>query len=67
MPGVYARSSDEPVDKLLRVLKKQVERAGIMFDLRKKEHYVKPSVAKTIKSRKARVRVRKEKAKEARR
>lgn len=67
MPGVYVRHDDEPVDKLLRVLKKQVERAGTMLDLKKKTHYVKPSVAKILKSRKARARVRKDKAKEERR
>ena len=63
MPGVYARGNDEPIDKLLKILKKQVEKAGLMQDLRKKEYYVKPSVAKTIKSRTARKRVKKEKAK----
>ena len=66
MPGVYVRYEDESVDKLLKVLKKQVERAGTMFDLKKKAYHVKPSVAKTLKSRKARARVRKEKAKERR-
>lgn len=65
MPGVYARGNDEPIDKLLKILKKQVEKAGLMQDLRKKEYYVKPSVAKTIKSRTARKRVKKEKAKRA--
>jgi len=66
MPGVYVRHEDESVDKLLRVLKKQVERAGVMLDLRKKEYHVKPSIAKTLKSRKARARARKDKAKEGR-
>ena len=65
MPGVYARGNDEPIDKLLKILKKQVEKAGLMQDLRKKEYYVKPSVVKTIKSRTARKRVKKEKAKRA--
>jgi len=63
MPGVFARGDDEPVDKLLRILKKQVERSGIMRDLKKKEYHVKPSVAKTIKSRVARKRVIKERNK----
>jgi small subunit ribosomal protein S21 len=63
MPGVYARGEDEPIDKLLKILKKQVEKAGVMQDVRKREYYMKPSVAKTVKSRTARKRARKEKAK----
>lgn len=66
MPGIYVRHDDEPIDKLLRLFKKQVERAGIMFEMKKKEFYAKPSISKTLKSRKARARVRKEKAKERR-
>jgi len=63
MPGVFARGSDEPIDKLLRLLKKQIERAGTMRDLKKKEYHVKPSVAKTLKSRSAQKRAIKEKSK----
>jgi small subunit ribosomal protein S21 len=63
MPGVYARGEDEPVDKLLRILKKQVEKAGLMYDIRKKECFVKPSTAKVLKSRTARKRAAKDKAK----
>ena len=63
MPGVFARGSDEPIDKLLRILKKQVEKAGIMRDLKKKEYHVKPSIAKTLKSRAAQKRVLKERNK----
>lgn len=66
MPGVFARGDEEPIDKLLRILKKQIEKAGLMQDLRKREYFVKPSVAKTMKSRAARKRARKEKAKRAR-
>jgi len=66
MPGVYVRHDDEPVDKLLRVLKKQVEKAGIMYDIKRKEHFVKPSVAKTLKSRTARKRAAKERSKNKR-
>lgn len=63
MPGVVAFSADEPVEKMLRILKKQVERAGLMYDLKKKEYYSKPSVRKTIKSREARRRANKERKK----
>ena len=63
MPGVYARGEDEPIDKLLKILKKQVEKAGVMQEVRKRECYMKPSLAKAVKSRTARKRARKEKAK----
>jgi len=66
MPGIYSRFDDEPIDKLLRLLKKQVEKAGLMYDIRKKEYHVKPSVAKTLKSRAARKRVEKERRKKNR-
>ena len=66
MPGIYSRFDDEPIDKLLRLLKKQVEKAGLMYDIRKKEYPVKPSVAKNLKSRAARKRVEKERRKKNR-
>lgn len=59
MPGIYLRYGDEPIDKLLKLFKKQVEKAGVMQDIRRKECYLKPSVAKTMKQKRAR----KEKAK----
>lgn len=61
MPGVVVRFDDEPIDKLLRVFKKQVERAGLMYDIKKREHYLKPSVKKVLKSREARRRAAKDK------
>lgn len=36
----------EHIDKLLRRFKKKVEAAGILKDVRKREHYLKPSVRK---------------------
>jgi len=60
MPGVVVRFDDEPIDKLLRVFKKQVERAGLMYDIKKREHYLKPSVKKVLKSREARRRASKD-------
>lgn len=63
MPGIYARGTDEPIEKLLKLLKKQVERSGIIYDVKKREYYVKPSVAKVIKSRTARKRIKKEQKK----
>lgn len=60
MPGVKVRDG-ESIDKALRIFKRQVEKAGTMIDLRKKEGYDKPSVRKKKKSIAARVRSRKEK------
>jgi len=53
MPGVI-NFGDDPVDKMLRIFKKQVERAGLMYEIKKKEYYQKPSVKKILKSREAR-------------
>jgi small subunit ribosomal protein S21 len=43
MPGVRLRDGD-PIEKALRIFKKQVEKAGIISDLKKHKHYEKPSV-----------------------
>jgi len=64
MPGVVA-FNDEPIEKLLRIFKKQVERAGLMYDVKKKEYYQKPSVKKVLKSREARRRAAKERRRAA--
>jgi|TARA_B100000405_G_scaffold290776_1_gene241051 small subunit ribosomal protein S21 len=34
----------EPLEKALKRFKKKVEAAGILKDVRKREHYIKPSV-----------------------
>lgn len=57
MPGVISRPG-EPLEKMLRIFKKQVEKAGVIGDLKKKMHYEKPSVRlkkKTIAARKRRI------------
>ncbi|MFK7871736.1 MAG: 30S ribosomal protein S21 [Oligoflexales bacterium] len=57
MPGVIVRVG-EPIDKSLRIFKKQVEKAGIIGDLKKNMYYEKPSVRlkkKSIAARKRRV------------
>lgn len=46
--------SEFAVKKALAEFKKKVEHEGILKDLRKKEYYVKPSVAKKMKSIQAR-------------
>ncbi len=55
MPGVMNRPG-EPLEKLLRIFKKQVEKSGVIGDLKKKDHYEKPSIRKKKKSIAARKR-----------
>jgi small subunit ribosomal protein S21 len=43
----------EPFEKALKRFKKKVEAAGILKELRKREHYLKPSVKKKEKQRAA--------------
>jgi len=43
MPGVKVREN-EPFENALRRFKKQCEKAGILSEIRKREHYEKPSV-----------------------
>jgi len=45
MTMVSARDG-ESVDKLLRRFKKKVEAAGILKEVRRREHYIKPSIRK---------------------
>ncbi len=58
MPGIKVRDG-EPFEVALRRFKKQCEKAGILSELRKREHYEKPSVAKKKKSIAARKRANK--------
>ena len=63
MTQVVNRGNDH-IDKLLKIFKKQVEKSGILSDLRKKEHYDKPSLAKRRKSAQARKRAEKQRKKD---
>jgi small subunit ribosomal protein S21 len=57
MPGIINRPG-ESLDKVLRLFKKQVEKAGIVGDLKRKGHFEKPSVRlkkKSIAARKRRI------------
>lgn len=47
---------NETLDKALKRFKKQCARTGVLFELRKREHYEKPSVRKKKKSEAARKR-----------
>ena len=57
MPGIVAKS-DESVERMLKAFKKQVEKAGVIGDLKKKVQYEKPSIRlkkKSIAAQKRRV------------
>ncbi len=47
---------DETLDKALKRFKKQCARTGILVELRRREHYEKPSVRRKKKSEAARKR-----------
>jgi len=53
MPSVVVRE-DESFESALRRFKKQCEKAGILSELRKREHYEKPSVRRKKKAMAAR-------------
>ena len=49
MPGVTIREG-ESFDAALRRFKKQCEKAGILSEIRKREHYEKPSIKRKRKA-----------------
>ncbi|MBI5529294.1 MAG: 30S ribosomal protein S21 [Deltaproteobacteria bacterium] len=49
MPGIRVKEG-EPFESALRRFKKQCEKAGILSEVRKREHYEKPSVKKKKKA-----------------
>ena len=57
MPGVRVKDN-EPIESAIRRFKKQCEKAGILSELRKREHYEKPSVKRKKKALAARKRAR---------
>jgi small subunit ribosomal protein S21 len=56
MPGVKLREG-ENVERALKALKKQVEKAGTISELKKRQHYEKPSIKKKKKRAAARKRL----------
>ena len=56
MVGIKIKDGDS-LERALRVFKKQVEKAGILSELRKRQHYEKPSIRKKKKSAAARKRM----------
>lgn len=63
MPGVFVREG-QPIELILKLLKKQIEKAGTIGELKKRSYYEKPSVRKKKKSAMARKRSLKQKRKE---
>lgn len=55
MPGVKVRDG-EPIDKVLRIFKRQMEKAGLKAELKKREHFEKPSIKRKKKASAARKR-----------
>ena len=49
MAGVRVKDN-EPIESAIRRFKKQCENAGILAELRKREHYEKPSVKRKKKA-----------------
>ena len=56
LPGVYLEETDN-FDISLRRFKKQVEKAGVLSELKKRQHYEKPSVMRKKKKAAARKRL----------
>lgn len=53
MPHITLEENDR-VEWAIKAFRRQVQRAGILRDLREKRHYLKPSVAKRLKAAAAR-------------
>jgi len=59
MPGVRLKEGDS-VERALKALKKQVEKAGTISELKKRQHYEKPSIKSKKKQAAARKRLMKQ-------
>lgn len=57
LPGVFLNEEDYNFDGALRRFKKQVEKAGILSEMKKRQHYEKPSVMRKKKKAAARKRL----------
>jgi small subunit ribosomal protein S21 len=55
MPGIKVKET-EPFEVVLKKFKKQCEKAGILSEVRKREHYEKPSMKRKKKAIAARKR-----------
>jgi small subunit ribosomal protein S21 len=52
MPEILLNETDR-IDWALKMFKRQMQKAGILRELRRRRHYVKPSAARQIKSKAA--------------
>ncbi|MCX7624601.1 MAG: 30S ribosomal protein S21 [Candidatus Sumerlaeaceae bacterium] len=52
--AVVTVDQNEPIDKVLKRFKKECQKAGILSELRRREHYEKPSVRRRRKIEAAR-------------
>tara|TARA_B100001964_G_C14060205_1_gene521049 strand:- start:399 stop:599 length:201 start_codon:yes stop_codon:yes gene_type:complete len=59
MPGIILKPG-QALDQALRIFKKQLEKSGVLKDLKKKKHFEKPSIRKKKKSKEARRRLSKQ-------
>lgn len=50
VPGVFLNEDDYNFDIALRRFKKQVEKAGVLSEMKKRQHYEKPSVMRKKKA-----------------
>ncbi len=50
------KKEEEPIDSVLRRFKRQCQQDGILLEIRKREHYEKPSVKRKKKAEAARKR-----------
>jgi small subunit ribosomal protein S21 len=57
LPGVYLNEDNYNFDIALRRFKKQVEKAGILSEMKKRQHFEKPSVMRKKKKAAARKRL----------
>ncbi len=57
LPGVYLNEDDYNFDMALRRFKKLVEKAGILSEMKKRQHFEKPSVMRKKKKAAARKRL----------
>ncbi len=52
MPEITLADTDR-IEWVLKVFKRQVQKAGVLRELRRRRHYVKPSEARQLKSKAA--------------
>ena len=52
MPEIHLDESDR-LDWALKSFKRQVQKSGLLWEMRRRRHYVKPSEARQIKSKAA--------------